>query len=226
MAMHKTKRVLLDFSIPLIILLTLTMILSATNADLLLAKFFYSPSVGWPGKTAHPWIDLYQYGNIPPLTLSLYGLLVFVFGFLFRKMAPYRKIGLFLVIYMVLGPGLVINTVFKDHWGRPRPAEVQNFGGSEKYLPVWERGTPGQGKSFPSGHAAVGFFLFSPFFFLRNPSKKWALFFLLLGLSYGTYMGIGRMAQGGHFATDVLWGGGLTYLTGLMLSYVFRFDKK
>jgi hypothetical protein len=34
------------------------------------------------------------------------------------------------------------------------------------------------------------------------------------------------MAQGGHFATDVLWGGGLTYLTGLMLSYVFRFDKK
>jgi membrane-associated PAP2 superfamily phosphatase len=141
-------------------------------------------------------------------------------------MAPYRKIGLFLVIYMILGPGLVINTVFKDHWGRPRPAEVQNFGGSEKYLPVWERGTPGQGKSFPSGHAAVGFFLFSPFFFLRNSSKKWAWFFLLLGLSYGTYMGIGRMAQGGHFATDVLWGGGLTYLTGLMLSYVFLFDKK
>jgi len=29
----------------------------------------------------------------------------------------------------------------------------------------------------------------------------------------------------GIFTTDVLWGGGLTYLTGLMLSYVFRFDK-
>ena len=177
MAMHKTKRVLLDFSIPLIILLTLTLILSATNADLLLANFFYSPSVGWPGKTAHPWIDLYQYGNIPPLTLSLYGLVVFVFGFLFHKMAPYRKIGLFLVIYMVLGPGLVINTVFKDHWGRPRPAEVQNFGGSEKYLPVWERGTPGQGKSFPSGHAAVGFFFIFTFFLSKKFIQKMGLVF-------------------------------------------------
>jgi len=46
---------------------------------------------GMAGKTAHPWIDLYQYGNIPPLTLSLYGLVVFVFGFLFRKMAPTGK---------------------------------------------------------------------------------------------------------------------------------------
>jgi lipid A 4'-phosphatase len=223
--MGKTKKILLDFSIPLIILLSLTLILSATSADLILAGRFYLPSLVWPGNTVHPWIDLYQYGNVPPLILSLFGLAVFVASFPFRKMAPYRKIGLFLVVYMVLGPGLIINTVFKDHWGRPRPAEVQNFGGHEKYLPVWERGIAGKGKSFPSGHAAIGYFLFSPFFFLRNPSRGWAWFFLLLGLAYGTLMGIGRMAQGGHFATDVLWAGGLTYMTGLLLAYFFRFDK-
>jgi lipid A 4'-phosphatase len=71
----------------------------------------------------------------------------------------------------------------------------------------------------------VGYFLFAPFFFLRKQSLKLAWFFLLLGLSYGTFMGIGRMVQGGHFVTDVLWAWGLTYLTGLTLSYVFRFDK-
>jgi membrane-associated PAP2 superfamily phosphatase len=47
----------------------------------------------------------------------------------------------------------------------------------------------------------------------------------LLGLAYGTVMGIGRMVQGGHFATDVLWAWGLTYLTGLILAYIFGFHK-
>ena len=225
MAVPKTKDVFMDFAFPVAILLMTTFILSIMDADLLLAGRFFSAVEGWPWKNARPWVDLYNYGNIPPLILALCGLIMFIFSFFVRRIASYRKIGLFLVIYLILGPGLVINTVFKDHWGRPRPVEVKNFGGTEKYLPVWERGTPGKGKSFPSGHAAVGYFLFAPFFFLRKQSPKWAWFFLLLGLSYGTFMGMGRMMQGGHFATDVLWAWGLTYLTGLTLSYVFRFDK-
>jgi lipid A 4'-phosphatase len=225
MAVPKIKDVSMTFAFPVAILLMSTFILSIMNADLLLAGRFFSAVEGWPWKNTRPWVDLYNYGNIPPLLLALCGLILFILGFIVRRIASYRKIGLFLVIYLILGPGLVINTVFKDHWGRPRPVEVKNFGGTEKYLPVWERGTPGKGKSFPSGHAAVGYFLFAPFFFLRKPSPKWAWFFLLLGLSYGTFMGMGRMVQGGHFATDVLWAWGLTYLTGLTLSYVFRFDK-
>jgi len=31
--------------------------------------------------------------------------------------------------------------------------------------------------------------------------------------------------QGGHFASDVVWAGGLTYLTALLLFYIFRFDR-
>jgi lipid A 4'-phosphatase len=224
--MDKMKHIFLDFVIPIALLVILTVILTVTEADLLLAKIFYSSDAGWPEKNARPWIDLYHYGNIPPLVLAFYGLAVLLFGFFSRKIAPYRKIGLFLVLYLMIGPGLVVNTVFKDHWGRPRPVEVKNFGGTENYLPVWERGTPGKDKSFPSGHAAIGYFLFAPFFILRKQSRKWASFFMVLGLSYGTLMGVGRMAQGGHFATDVLWAWGLTYLTGLTLSYLFRFDRK
>jgi membrane-associated PAP2 superfamily phosphatase len=223
--MHKTKPIFMDFAFPVSILLMSTFILSLMNADLLLAGRFFSAVGGWYWKNARPWVDLYNYGNIPALILALLGLILFIFSFFAGRIASYRKIGLFLVIYLILGPGLLVNTVFKDHWGRPRPVEVKNFGGTEKYLPVWERGTPGKGKSFPSGHAAVGYFLLAPFFFLRTQSPKWAWFFLLLGLSYGTFMGIGRMVQGGHFATDVLWAWGLTYMTGLTLAHVFRFDK-
>ncbi len=39
-------------------------------------------------------------------------------------------------------------------------------------------------------------------------------------------MAIVRMIQGGHFASDVLWAGGFTYLTGLIFYYVLKFDKR
>lgn len=219
------KDIFMAFAFPIAVLLMSTFILSLMNADLLLAARFFSPTGGWLWQDARPWADLYHYGNIPPLVLALCGLVLFILGFFVRRIANYRRIGLFLIIYLALGPGLVVNAVFKDHWGRPRPVEVRNFGGTQHYLPVWQRGTAGQGKSFPSGHAAVGYFMFAPFFFLRKPAPGWAWFFMLLGLFYGTFMGVGRMVQGGHFATDVLWAWGLVYTVGLALSYVFRFDR-
>ncbi len=173
-----------------------------------------------------PWIFLYDYGTIPPILISIVGFLAFVVSFFHKTCLPYRKMGLFIVLFMILGPGLVINTVFKDHWGRPRPFDIVNFGGPEQFRHPWEKGQSEQGKSFPSGHASVGFSLFSLFFILRKGSHKWATFFLFLGLFYGMLMGLGRMIQGGHFITDVLWAGYLTYLTGMILYYIFRFDRE
>jgi len=126
---------------------------------------------------------------------------------------------------MVLGPGLIVNTAFKHNWGRPRPRQILELGGTQKYLPVWQKGISGEGKSFPSGHASVAFYLFTPFFFLRKSRKKWAVFFLLLGITYGLFMGAARMVQGAHFPSDVVWSGGVTYLTGLVLACFFRFDR-
>jgi lipid A 4'-phosphatase len=173
------------------------------------------------------WIDsfLYDFGNIPALLLSIAGFLAFVLSFISKNLLPWRRIGLFLVTFMILGPGLLINVAIKDLWNRPRPADIVDFGGEGQFRHVWEKGPPGQDKSFPSGHAAAGFFLFSPFFILRKSSRRWAVFFLCLGISYGMLMGFGRMVQGGHFLTDVIWAGALTYLTGLILYHIFGFDR-
>lgn len=220
------KRIIFDFAIPLCAAIFLTVVLHLTDADIEVEKWFYSPISGWFLGKENPWHFLYEYGNIPALLLSGGGLLAFVLSFFQRKLVSYRKIGIFLVTFMILGPGLLVNTVFKDHWGRPRPIDIVTFGGTETFRHAWEKGQPEQGKSFPSGHAAVGFFLFSPFFFLRKTSKGWAVFFLCLGVFYGILMGTGRMIQGGHFPTDVLWSGAFTYLTGVTLYYVFRFDHQ
>jgi len=215
------KGVLIDFLIPGLILGILTVIFRVTKLDIAMESLFYSPDKGWFLRNANPWIFLYHYGNIPGLALASAGVIVFVCGFFYRKALKYRKAALFLGLVMVLGPGLVVNTTFKHYWGRPRPRQIQDFGGMQQYLPVWQKGIAGSGKSFPSGHASVAFYLFTPFFFFRKRAGKWALFFLLLGITYGLFMGTARMVQGGHFPSDVVWAGGFTYLTGLVLSLVF-----
>jgi membrane-associated PAP2 superfamily phosphatase len=67
--------------------------------------------------------------------------------------------------------------------------------------------------------------LFAPYFFLRRRSVKWALFFLALGLFYGSFVGLARMIQGKHFLSDVVWAGGLVYLTGLAFFYMLRLHR-
>jgi lipid A 4'-phosphatase len=220
------KAVFIDFAVPVFIAIISTSLIVLTNADIEIEKLLYSPEKGWFMGRNMPWYFLYNYGNIPAILLSAAGLVILVLGFFRQQLLPYRKISLFLVIFMILGPGLLVNTVFKEHWGRPRPADIVNFGGKETFHQIWEKGQPEQGKSFPSGHAAVGFFLFSPFFFLRKTFRSSAFLFLGLGIFYGTFMGAGRMIQGGHFLSDVLWSGVFTYLTGLILYYIFRFDEE
>jgi lipid A 4'-phosphatase len=220
------KGILIDFLIPGVILGILTIVFRVTNLDTAIEGLFYSPEKGWFMGNANPWQVLYRYGNVPGLALASAGVVGFVVGFFYHKARKYRKAALFLGLVMVLGPGLVVNTAFKHYWGRPRPRQIQEFGGSAPYLPLWQKGVPGEGKSFPSGHASVAFYLFTPFFFLRETSKKRAVLFLALGVSYGVLMGMARMVQGGHFPSDVVWAGGFTYLTGLALSCLFRFDKR
>ncbi|MCX5849090.1 MAG: phosphatase PAP2 family protein [Deltaproteobacteria bacterium] len=219
------KDLVLNFIVPVCIAVLLSVFIGAINADLGMEGLFYSPGKGWFMGQEMPWYFLYHYGNIPAIVMGVCGGLVFVLSFFRKEFVPHKKAGLFLLVFLLLGPGLVVNNVFKDNWGRPRPADIVNFGGDKDFHQIWERGDAGHGKSFPSGHAAVGFFLFAPFFLLRKSNKPTALFFLVLGIFWGSFMGTGRMIQGGHFLSDVLWAGVITYLMGQFLYYVFRFDK-
>ncbi len=196
-----------------------------TRLDLAISGHFFDPARGWFMKDSHPWDLLHRYGCIPGLAMGIFGLLAFVFGLVRQDPGNLRKTGLFLVLVLALGPGLLVSVVFKDHWNRPRPVNVADFGGTARYLPVWTKGPPGGGHSFPSGHASMGFYLLTPFFAMNHRHRKWALFFLGLGLFYGVILGTARIVQGGHFASDILWAGGFTYLTGLITAAFLRFEQ-
>ncbi len=216
---------LLDLLIPIVILLGSTVLFWTTNLDIEMERLFFEESRGWIHGDGQPWRFLYEYGTIPALVVAYACLGLFLGSFWIRRIRPYRVIALFFVLVMIVGPGLIVNTAFKQHWGRPRPRDLQVFKGERHFLRVWEKGGSENGHSFSCGHASMGFYWLSPFFILRRVSKKWAVFFLALGLGYGFLIGLARMIQGAHFLSDVIWSGGFVYLCGLAFYYLLRLDR-
>lgn len=106
------------------------------------------------------------------------------------------------VAVVILGIGLLVHTVLKDGMGRPRPRDVQVFMGSTAYVPIFERSQFCQTNcSFVSGHAAVGFALMSVGMLgVRRRRQFW----LFTGIVVGCLIGLARIAQGGHFLSDVV----------------------
>jgi len=131
---------------------------------------------------------------------------------------------MFLTLLLLLGPGLLVNGLLKPNWSRPRPNAVDLFGGEKPFLPVGQLGDGRNDWSFPCGLAASLFYLMWPAFIFYRRRPYWAACFLLLGLAYGTLMGITRIVAGGHFPSDILWAGGIVYFTALLLAVPFRFS--
>jgi lipid A 4'-phosphatase len=109
---------------------------------------------------------------------------------------------LFILVVLALGPGLLVNTVLKEHSGRARPLTTTEFGGERRFSPAFVIADQCRSNcSFVSGHAAfatmpvVGAFLAST----RRRRRAW----LAAGFACGFAVGIGRIASGAHFASDV-----------------------
>ena len=79
-----------------------------------------------------------------------------------KLLVPGRAV-VFLVATLALGPGLLVNVVLKDHWGRSRPIDVTQFGGTDHYVRWWDpRGDCPNNCSFVSGDVAGAFWTIAP----------------------------------------------------------------
>lgn len=118
-------------------------------------------------------------------------------------------------LVFLLGLGLVVHAVFKERWGRPRPYEVQAFAGAHAYVPALRPGGTCEGNcSFVSGHAATGFALVSLGMFASRARRRW---WFSLALCSGMLIGAGRVLQGGHFISDVLFAGWLMWAVTVLV---------
>ena len=131
---------------------------------------------------------------------------------------PKRHAALFILLAVVLGPGLMVNAVFKDHWGRARPMQTVQFGGEKQFTPAWVISDQCEKNcSFVCGDASVGFVLLAFAFVSRHP-RRW----LALGLLAGGFYGFMRMGQGGHFLSDVIFSGYTVFFTAWAIHWLMR----
>ena len=125
-----------------------------------------------------------------------------------------ERAALVLVLALALGPGLIVNVGLKDHWGRARPSQIVEFGRDRAFTPALVPANECRRNcSFVSGEAAMGFGLVTLALFAR---RRRALV-LVPGLVMGSSLALVRMAAGGHFLSDVVFGGLIASAVGLVV---------
>jgi lipid A 4'-phosphatase len=108
---------------------------------------------------------------------------------------------LFVALSIGLGAGLLTNVLLKDSWGRARPSQVAEFGGTKQFTPAFVRSTQCEKNcSFVSGDASLAASFMSFAMIADRNKRRW---WLGLG-SFTALVGLMRMARGSHFLSDVV----------------------
>lgn len=180
--------------------------------DLLLSGAVYDPGSARFTLTELPPVQL-SYLVTPWIgrLMLLLGLLALGLGWRRRQRLPlgwllrWQRRLVTLLGVLVLGLGLVVNAGLKEFWGRPRPTAVVAFGGTQPFMPIWPPSSLCRSNcSFVSGHAGTGFVLIG-LGLTAAPARRrhWRV----TGLSAGLLIGLGRVLEGGHFASDIVYAG-------------------
>ncbi len=167
---------------------------------------------------------IYNFGVIPGWLLACGSLIIFILSYVSPYWKPWRPYVLLPLLTVIIGAGIIVDKSLKEHWGRPRPKQIVEFGGIQKFRPFYQPNffhQPEPSKSFPSGHCSMGFLLFSLALTGKRLGKRW-LYWLGMAstLILGTLLGYTRMAQGGHFFSDVIFAAAIMWWTTLFCDWL------
>ncbi len=199
----------------------------STELDLAVSGYFYQD--GHFVSNRYVWL-FYTYGEYVGLVAALICAATAVYTTLTGRFTHLTRPALVAVLTLVVGSGIIINVLFKNFWGRPRPRQVEQFGGTKAFTPFYEPNLKlsvkdGKQKSFPSGHASVGFFFLA--FALagwRERNRALTCFGLIMGLGLGVNLSLVRIMQGGHFLADTFASAAIMWWTALAVTY-FIYDR-
>jgi lipid A 4'-phosphatase len=174
------------------------------SLDLAVSSVFYLPATGFEAGRK-PVLEAWRY---------LGGLGEWAFGIavtaplLLKILWPRSRLRvrpratLFVLATFALGPGLIVNAILKEHWGRARPRALSEFGGDATFSPAWWISNQcARNCSFVSGEAAAAFCLVALVFLARKEQRPAMMVFTL---SFAAIVSLTRIAAGAHFLSDVL----------------------
>lgn len=200
----------------LALLLTSLVFIAVPGIDLAVSRLFFHDGAGFPASLDPALIGLRSVGT----WIFFGGCVVAVAALLGPLLLSGRRIGLspraglFLTASLILGPGLIVNVLFKDLWGRARPIEILEFGGIQPFSPPWAIVHHCRlNCSFMSGEASSAMWLLGFAMIAPLALRRWAV---LVGLVLTALLSLNRIAFGGHFLSDVV----LAWLTTLIVLLV------
>lgn len=213
-----------EWVLPLIVVLLLTPFFS--HLDLAITGFFYSigndPVEHF---VSHPILDyLYLYGPYPAQMTAGIASLILVLSYIRKSLTKWRAPALTLILTLSMGAGFITHLALKDQWGRPRPKQVKEFGGSQNFRPFYQPNffkQPMPSRSFPCGHCTTGFFFFALALIgkrMKNNTLKRIGF--TLAWSLGIALSVARIAQGGHFFSDTVFSAAIMWYTALIMDWL------
>ncbi len=191
-------------------LLFVTLLVSAVfvlfpQLDILISKLFWQDGEFQANK--NPVLDWIRMFLIRAMWLFM---LLALFGigfsaFLGKKRNISMRLWAYPFVVSLVGPLILVNSVFKNNWGRARPISVREFGGELDFTPAYYLSdqcitncsfTSGEGGAIATVVVVTGVLLW------RNVKRKWLM---LWGLTALFILGAGlRVIKGQHFFSDTL----------------------
>ena len=123
----------------------------------------------------------------------------------------------FLFSCLVLGTGVIVNSIFKSFWGRARPNDTLEFGGEQPFTIPWLNVDYCEANcSFVSGD--VSFFTLSLAILLIFNKQTWNIF----AYSAIILISLLRIMEGDHFLSDTIMSFIITYVVIRALYDLFQ----
>lgn len=242
----------------IVILIIMTLVFAFTNLDIWLISLFYDfDTHSFFMANNEPWLFLYKNEEYFLIPLVIIGIVFTLIGHFTKdpKQKMIGRYGGYILLVIIITAGMVINYIFKEYWGRPRPRETIPFGLNFSFFPIWYPAfidiLPSamdprdllDNSSFPAGHPVTAICSIALFFALNHPEVFVLLFkqptkrkmnfiktlkYMALAFSIivGSLMAIGRAIQGGHWFSDSMWAFAFIYLIAIVLYYyIFNIPK-
>ncbi|MEJ0011171.1 MAG: phosphatase PAP2 family protein [Bauldia sp.] len=185
------------------VLLLSLLFLVFPGLDIWFSGLFYDGK-GFPTGDLGAFVALRALGNNLTFFVALGLVLVLVLKLALPEQQSFipPRDTLFVLGTLIVGPGIVVNLIFKNNWGRPRPTAVDIFGGNHPFVGAWHMSDAcASNCSFVSGEASSAIWLITLAVLLPLAWRRPALR-ILIGLA--VLLSLNRVAAGGHFLSDVL----------------------
>lgn len=207
---------------------SLVIFISNPSIDIAVSNAFFDPQTGfWLNKSSFLAFLQELYLQTAFLVLISALMLWYLSLRLRENTKVHPSIWAFIVTALVVGPGLVANSLLKTHWGRARPANIETFGGDAAYtLPFQFANECAMNCSFVSGEGSVIAMLLFVFMALAWTRISKAPLPIMTTVCSIAAFGIAmRVIKGRHFLSDSVFAILIMALVAMVLYRAFDVSR-